>query len=91
MGSLFYDKDGAFCILQNAAGNGTHEKALESAAAAAARDDQVGTDFSCQLEEHGYRFPHFKKNLMGDVFRNEFFDFRHVDLVGIIIRRDGAV
>lgn len=38
---LFNNKDGAFHVACQMAGNGTHEKALESAAAPVAHDDQV--------------------------------------------------
>ena len=42
---LFNNKDGAFHVACQMAGNGTHEKALESAAAPVAHDDQVAVFF----------------------------------------------
>ncbi len=50
---LFNNKDGAFHVACQMAGNGTHEKALESAAAPVAHDDQVAVFFKGEIQPDG--------------------------------------
>mgnify|MGYP007130416877 FL=1 len=70
---LFNNKDGAFHVACQMAGNGTHEKALESAAASVAHNNQVAVFFKGEIQQDGSRIAYTENQFMRNILGNEFF------------------